>query len=128
MNGEINSIWQNILTDIKSNINLPTYKTWFESINPQSLKKNTLTVSVASSFAKEWLESRYLSLLNNSTKKIAGDSCKIKIITQLPDPAEEGLLFDSRPVETDEKMVTDNRSAEDVIFNTKYTFDTFVVG
>ena len=128
MNGEINSIWQNILTDIKSNINLPTYKTWFESINPQSLKKNTLTVSVASSFAKEWLESRYLSLLNNSTKKIAGDSCKIKIITQLPDPAEEGLLFDSRPVETDENMVTDNRSTEDVIFNTKYTFDTFVVG
>jgi len=128
MNGEINSIWQNILTDIKSNINLPTYKTWFESINPQSLKKNTLTVSVASSFAKEWLESRYLSLLNNSTKKIAGDNCKIKIITQPPDPAEEGLLFDSRPVETGEKIITDNRSAEDVIFNTKYNFDTFVVG
>lgn len=128
MNGEINSIWQNILTDIKSNINLPTYKTWFESIDPQSLKKNTLTVSVTSSFAKEWLESRYLSLLNNSTKKIAGASCKIKIITQPSGPAEEGSFFDPEPLEAGEKIVAGSRSSEYVVFNTKYTFDTFVVG
>ena len=71
MNGEIDSVWKNILTDIKNNINLPTFKTWFETITPRDLKKNTLTVSVGSDFAKAWLESRYLSLLNNSTKKFA---------------------------------------------------------
>ena len=31
MNGEIDSVWENILTDIKNNINLPTFKTWFET-------------------------------------------------------------------------------------------------
>jgi chromosomal replication initiator protein len=128
MNGEINSIWQNILTDIKSNINLPTYKTWFENIHPRSLKKNVLTVSVASSFAKEWLESRYLSLLNNSTKKIAGSGCKIKIITQPPDQAEEDLFSNNEFLETDEKNESNSRSSEEVLFNSKYTFDTFVVG
>ena len=128
MNGEINSIWQNILTDIKSNINLPTYKTWFENITPKSLKKNVLTVSVASSFAKEWLESRYLSLLNNSTKKIAGADCKIKIITQPSDQVEEGLLFNNEPLEINEKNEPNNRNSEEVLFNSKYTFDTFVVG
>ncbi len=128
MNDEINSIWQNILTDIKSNINLPTYKTWFESIRPRSLKKNVLTVSVASSFAKEWLESRYLSLLNNSTKKIAGAGCKIKIITQPSDQAEEGLLFSNEPLEINENNESNNRNSEEVLFNSKYTFDTFVVG
>jgi len=128
MNGELNSIWQNILADIKSNINLPTYKTWFENITPKSLKKNVLTVTVASSFAKEWLESRYLSLLNNSTKKIAGAGCKIKIITQSPDQAEEGLLANNEPLETNEKNESNNRNYEEVLFNSKYTFDTFVVG
>jgi len=128
MNGEIKSIWQNILTDIKSNINLPTYKTWFESIRPYSLKKNVLTVSVASSFAKEWLESRYLSLLNNSTKKIAGAGCTIKIITQPSDQAEEGLLSNNEPLEINEKNESNNRNSEEVLFNSKYTFDTFVVG
>ncbi|MCJ7665621.1 MAG: DnaA/Hda family protein, partial [Actinobacteria bacterium] len=128
MNGEIDSIWQNILTDIKSNINLPTYKTWFENINPESLKKNILTISVTSSFAKEWLESRYLSLLNNSTKKIAGDGCRIKIITQPSNVLEESFVFDSGSLETGEKIVSNNRNTEEVFFNTKYTFDTFVVG
>jgi chromosomal replication initiator protein len=128
MNGEINSIWENILTDIKSNINLPTYKTWFESISPESLKKNILTVSVPSSFAKEWLESRYLGLLNNSTKKIAGAACKIKIITQAPDQVEEGSFFNNGPLEIDENNEPNNRNSEEVLFNSKYTFDTFVVG
>ena len=128
MNGEINSIWQNILTDIKSNINLPTYKTWFEGIHPQSLKKNILTVSVASSFAKEWLESRYLSLLNNSAKKIVGAGCKIKIITQPSDQVEESLLFNNEPLEINEKNESSNHNSEEVLFNSKYTFDTFVVG
>ncbi len=128
MNGEINSVWQNILTDIKSNINLPTYKTWFETIHPRSLKKNTLTVSVASSFAKEWLESRYLSLLNNSTKKIIGAGCKIKIITQPLDHSEESLLVDVEPLGFNGKNEPNNRNSEEVLFNTKYTFDTFVVG
>jgi len=128
MNGEINSIWQNILTDIKSNINLPTYKTWFESIHPQSLKKNILTVSVASSFAKEWLESRYLSLLNNSTKKIAGPGCKIKIITRPLDFVEEDLLSNNEPLKINKNNESNNRSSEEVLFNSKYTFDTFVVG
>jgi len=89
MNGEINTVWENILADIKNNINLPTFKTWFETISPRDLKKNTLTVSVGSDFAKEWLESRYLSLLNSSTKKFAGDNTTIKIITRASGPEEE---------------------------------------
>ena len=92
MNSEINSIWKNILTDIKGNINLPTYKTWFETITPRNLKKNTLTVSVSSAFAREWLESRYLSLLNNSTKKVAGDEFTIKIITLSPEHSNDGFF------------------------------------
>ncbi len=128
MNDEINSIWENILTDIKSNINLPTYKTWFENIHPRSLKKNVLTVSVASSFAKEWLDSRYLSLLNNSTKKFAGAGCKIKIITQPLDQVEENLLSNNEPLEINERNEPNTRNSEEVLFNSKYTFDTFVVG
>ncbi|GAH91614.1 unnamed protein product [marine sediment metagenome] len=68
------------LKDIKNKINLPTYKAWFEHITPLSLKKNCLTVSVGSSFAKEWLESRYSNLLSDSIKKVINNSCKIKIV------------------------------------------------
>jgi len=127
MDGEINSVWKNILSDIKNNINLPTFKTWFETITPQDLKKNTLTVSVGSDFAKEWLESRYLSLLNNSTKKVAGDNINIKIITRATSQIDDPLPLDSvLPKQNSRRNNTD--IANDTIFNSKYTFDTFVVG
>lgn len=128
MNGDINSIWENILIDIKSNINLPTYKTWFETITPLNIKKNTLSISVSSDFAKEWLESRYLSLLNNSTKKIAGEKLSIKIITLSSESPDTGFVPEP---EHENNNTPNNNSApasNKPIFNSKYTYDTFVVG
>lgn len=127
MNGDINSIWKNILTDIKSNINLPTYKTWFETIVPRDLKKNTLTVSVGSVFAKEWLESRYLSLLNNSAKKAAGARTTIKIITHSPESPDDGF-FPEVELDTFSEKRNGPSASNISIFNSKYTYDAFVVG
>lgn len=128
MNGEINTVWENILTDIKNNINLPTFKTWFETITPRDLKKNTLTVSVSSDFAKEWLESRYLSLLNSSTKKVAGDSTSIKIITQVSEQVEDFFPPETELPNKDGLANGQPHTSNGSVFNSKYTFDTFVVG
>jgi chromosomal replication initiator protein len=128
MNGEINTVWENILTDIKNNINLPTFKTWFETITPRDLKKNTLTVSVGSDFAKEWLESRYLSLLNNSTKKFAGDNTTIKIVARASVPEEEFFPVDADLSPGEGQGIVNTASPNSSGFNLKYTFDTFVVG
>ena len=80
MEENINDVWSLILSDIKNSINTPTFKTWFENIVPLSLKKNTLTVSVSSDFAKEWFETRYSKILSDSINKCLNQSCKIKII------------------------------------------------
>ncbi len=124
---DLENIWQSILIDIKSNINIPTYKTWFEHITPVSLKKNSLTVSVGSSFAKEWLESRYLSLINTSAKKITGSSCKIKIITRPAASSNMPEYPDPLPEDAGGINKT-NTGASAIVFNTKYIFDAFVVG
>ncbi len=125
---DFENIWQNILIDIKSNINIPTYKTWFEHIVPISLNKNSLTVSVGSSFAKEWLESRYLSLINSSAKKITGGSCKVKIITRPPVNNTVSEYPDLVPDSAAQGTQMAKPKTPVTVFNTKYTFDSFVVG
>ncbi|MDZ7838636.1 MAG: DnaA N-terminal domain-containing protein [Actinomycetota bacterium] len=55
---DINDSWKLVLEDIKGSINTPTFKTWFENIYPVSFKKNCLTISVNSHFAKEWLRNK----------------------------------------------------------------------
>lgn len=125
---DLETIWENTLKDIKNKINLPTYKAWFEHITPLSLKKNCLTVSVGSSFAKEWLESRYSNLLSDSIKKVINNSCKIKIVTA-PESLEstEGY-YDEYIDESIESAYYLNKKIKNSPFNTKYTFDTFIVG
>lgn len=119
---DLNTVWKNILGDIKNNINIPTYKTWFEHIIPISFEKDCLTVSVGSIFAKEWLESRYYSMLTSSARKTLNKPCKLKIVVS-PSAyknisAEEDVF--SEIVSPVKKI--------DTVFNIKYTFDTFVTG
>ncbi|MBM3702032.1 MAG: chromosomal replication initiator protein DnaA [Actinobacteria bacterium] len=125
---DLENIWKNTLEDIKNKINLPTYKAWFEHITPLSLKKNCLTVSVGSSFAKEWLESRYSNLLSDSIKKVINGSCKIKIVAT-PDSLESTeRYYDEYIDESIESSDYPNKKIKNSTFNTKYTFDTFIVG
>ena len=125
---DLQDIWKNTLEDIKKKINLPTYKAWFEHITPLSLKKNCLTVSVGSNFAKEWLESRYLNLLSESIKKVISNSSKIKIIAA-PDSSEStGEHYNEYIDETTEDTGYQIKKIKNSTFNTKYTFDTFIVG
>jgi len=125
---DLENIWKNTLEDIKNKINLPTYKSWFEHITPLSLKKNCLTVSVGSSFAKEWIESRYSNLLSCSIKKVINSSCKIKIVTA-PDSLESTeRYYDEYIDKSIESADYPNKKIKNSTFNTKYTFDTFIVG
>ncbi len=125
---ELESIWKNTLDDLKNKINLPTYKAWFEHITPLSLKKNCLTISVGSPFAKEWLESRYSKILADSIKKVTNTKYKIKIITSADNSKDPAVNYLNYTDEDTGDSVHSTRKLKDSSFNKKYTFDTFVVG
>ena len=125
---DLNNIWEKILEDIKSNTNTPLYKTWFEHISPVSFKENCLTVSTTSVFAKEWLESRYLNMLTGSVNKILGSPCKLKI-TADPKKLKNILpVENSHPNRDALNRHFINKKVRHSVINTKYTFDTFVIG
>lgn len=62
-------VWKNCLKIIKDNVNLQSYKTWFEPIKPIKLEKNVLTIQVPSQFFYEWLEEHYVTLLRKTLKR-----------------------------------------------------------
>ena len=120
----LNSLWKNVLDSVKGKVNTPTFKTWFEPIIPISLKKNLLTVSVSSQFAKEWLESRYLEILLAAVQKIIDPAAKLVITVG-------SGATDKDPVATEEEPVAKNRKTSSpaaIGFNPKYSFDSFVEG
>ncbi|MBM3705574.1 MAG: chromosomal replication initiator protein DnaA, partial [Actinobacteria bacterium] len=122
---DVNNLWKNVLDNISNSVNTPTFKTWFEPIKPVSFKKNTLTVSVKSTFAKEWLESRHHDVLLGSCRDVIGASAKLKIIveaqTSRSSNSEGSAEGSPAATKYGGASLTNN-------FNTKYTFDTFIVG
>ncbi|MBM3708976.1 MAG: chromosomal replication initiator protein DnaA [Actinobacteria bacterium] len=121
----LDDLWKKVLNNIKGCVNTPTFKTWFEPIKPVSIKKNTITISVNSSFAKEWLESRHLNTITMSAQKAVSPQTKIKIIIE-PD-----VLGDTDSLAEEESPTSrlPNKFKKDpVLFNPKYSFDTFVEG
>ena len=121
---DLSALWKNTLNNICNNVNTPTFKTWFEPIKPIAFKKNTLTISVNSHFAKEWLESRHLDTLLNSVHSVINSSAKLKIIV------EAGISSRANVDYTGSVRGVDSNKTNPVVlsFNPKYTFDTFVVG
>ncbi|MFT7587797.1 MAG: chromosomal replication initiator protein, partial [Limisphaerales bacterium] len=72
------SVWNNCLKIIKDNVSLQSYRTWFEPINPVSLKEDVLTIQVPSQFFYEWLEEHYVSLLRKTVKRELGKNAKLE--------------------------------------------------
>ncbi|MCH9822306.1 MAG: chromosomal replication initiator protein DnaA [Bacteroidetes bacterium] len=71
-------IWSRCLAIVKDNVNLQSYKTWFEPIKPLRIKDDVLTIQVPSQFFYEWLEEHYITLLKKTVKKEIGAEGKLE--------------------------------------------------
>ena len=71
-------VWHVCLLVIKDNVNLQSYKTWFEPIKPLRIKDSVLTIQVPSQFFYEWLEEHYITLLKKVIKKELGAEGKLE--------------------------------------------------
>ncbi|MCX6350341.1 MAG: chromosomal replication initiator protein DnaA [Bacteroidetes bacterium] len=72
------TVWENCLKVIRDNVNLQSFKTWFEPIKAMKLEGKVLTIQVPSLFFYEWLEEHYVSLLKKTIKKELGPGAKLE--------------------------------------------------
>lgn len=119
-------IWDEVLELIKVQLNIPTFKTWFENTKPLSINDSNFNICVPNQFAKEWLESRYLSLINISLERVTGNSYSVKIMVN------RNSFIDSHPKPIKKipflQKFTRAKVKEYIDLYPKYTFETFVIG
>ena len=71
-------VWNNCLSLIRDNVNLQSFKTWFEPIKPVKLEKSVLTIEVPSQFFYEWIEEHYVSLLRKAIRHELGTEGRLE--------------------------------------------------
>lgn len=129
---DVDQVWSDVLDVIRSELNTPTFKTWFEHTSPVEIAGDSLVVAVQNEFAREWLDSRYSGLLRSALQEVLGRD--VTVTFTVPADAvlgqEEGdsslLAEETEPVER--AAPERSQASEKGGFNPKYTFSSYVIG
>lgn len=129
---DVQVIWSEVLDVVKTEINTPTFKTWFEHTTPLDIIEDRLVVAVQNDFARDWLDSRYSGLLKAALKQVTGVSLSIEFTVppqsaeNITPPEPESASEASSVIAEKTLQAEENRASSG--FNSKYTFDSFVMG
>lgn len=120
MQNQLEIIWGQALKIIKKQLNNATYKAWFENTSPVHIDSDSVTISAPNSFAKEWLESRYISLIADALFQVVGEEMHLKVVVD----EEEQLSINQDNNHPKKPQLKSQQN----LLNPKYTFDSFVIG
>lgn len=119
-------IWEAALGELQLQVNKPNYDTWLKDTTGISYKEEVFVIGVPNVFIAEWLRSRLHSLIKRTLTSITGKSIDIQFAIR---PLNQEVC-QAPTYQADGGIST--RLREPVIpafrLNSKYTFDSFVVG
>lgn len=130
---DINRTWTDVLDIVKSELNTPSFKTWFEHTAPVEITDDgVFVVGVQNEFARLWLEERYLQRLGAALSQVLGVPMGVRIVVDssavsTPAPRsfeDEGFTVMPEDTASSEPAVP----VDDEPYDPKYTFESFVVG
>lgn len=73
-------IWQQALAIISRQVNEGTYRIWFEPTVGLGLRDGSYAVAVASDFAKDWIDTRFRSLMSDAVAQVLGKPVEFTIV------------------------------------------------
>ena len=122
-------VWANILAGVKSQVSSSTYKTWFLGSFLLDFKKgddkNLLIVGVKNSFVKEQIETRYIELISNVSKKAGFSGEVLFVVSKVEKNKAAG---DGAPLFSGVAQTYIGFSRKNEALNPSHTFENFVIG
>ena len=123
MDNRSSEIWQQVLSVIQTKLSKPSYDTWFKATKATFLDEGTVIVTAPTTFAVEWLETRYTKLVVSTLSEYLGTPVEVRFAIEENRPTEPPAPFLQAPV-VKPAVAEENVS----MLNPKYLFDTFVIG
>src|SRR5699024_1167637 len=121
----ITDLWQATLKKIATKISKPSYETWLQNTKAKELQGDDLIIEAPNDFARDWLENRYTTLITDVLYDLTGAQLSVKFV--IPDEIAAAEQ-ESKTAETTQKNKSSDTTSTKTMLNSKYTFDTFVIG
>jgi chromosomal replication initiator protein len=133
-------LWDRCLENLKKDLNRQSFETWFKPTKASVAENNTLKVRVPNEFFRDWIRDHYQPQIQKALQGLHPEQLEIHFEVESPQTHQQALSFPSTSpeaklsVEVVEKprltMPTPTRTPGDseFILNTKFNFESFVVG
>lgn len=121
-NPDAQTVWENCLEIIRSEVNSQAFQTWFLPIVPLKAASNELTIQVPSQFFYDWIEEHYPKTIRNALNEVLGDGA-VPVYSVLQQE-DKPVMAVSRPA----RRTNGQYMGDETSLNSRYTFDNFVEG
>ena len=117
-------VWQATLGQLQLEMTKGTFDTWVRDTTLLTHEDGTFVIGVANAYAKDWLENRLLSTIKRTLTNIVGRTVEVRFVVWTPADEEHRAPAAEAP----SVIAEENFPPPATSLNSKYTFDTFVVG
>ncbi len=118
----VNSIWNNFLENIKLQITNLSYETWFKNTKLLEIKDGVAKIVVETYVHKKHLLENYTDLIIDTLNQVTGTNFYIEFIL------EDELNNENAEIDVDLIGVPNSKNRIESNLNSKYDFDSFIVG
>jgi len=121
-------VWRAALGDLQVSLSPANFETWLKDTALISVDDSRFRVAVPNGFAKDWLETRYRSLICQTLARIVGYSVNVDFeIREAVATAASGPAAPAPMVRLEPGRGSGGEGGS-VSLNQRYTFRTFIVG
>src|SRR5713101_1622818 len=124
-------LWTRAIERLRARLSRHTFQTYFEPIKPVSLYAGELTLAHSSKFMIDWVRDNLLDVLVQDLEAQHGAKCTVRFVVR-ERPGTEADVPTAQPARPEAPASVATTSPGIAVrppaLNTKYTFDSFVVG
>ncbi|HCM88930.1 MULTISPECIES: chromosomal replication initiator protein DnaA [Vagococcus] len=120
----IDYIWKELEDDYRKILTPPSFNAWIEQAKPISLINNLLTIEVPSNLHREYWEKNLAAKIVETGFRLTGEEVTPVFIIENEQKEPEKK---NAPIQTELPDIVKQNSKK-ALLNSKYTFDTFVIG
>lgn len=124
------NIWLEAQSNIAKVLTPQTFDTWIRPIRFLSSKNNSIMLEVPNKFVKEWVEEKYLSMLQEAISSLTGIKLQLEFKVNDRLHGEKTAETVALAAADDPAPPKDKPKGGELVtnLNPKYTFETFVCG
>src|ERR1700741_2531519 len=119
---EVQNLWDKFLDLIKSRVSINTYSTWFQPTRLNRAEGDTLYVQIPSTVFRQVLTRTYGEIVKAVFHQMGTPQMKVQYVCTEEEPVQ------AAPAAVGVKQTKLDFESSDHQLNTRYTFDSFVVG